>query len=283
MAVYDRSYHRWKGKETARWKRFLVITRYTMQEVMEGRFVFNFYVFSLLLPLAPLVLIYANSQQHLLRLIGLPEMNLITINEAFFYKWMTYQAFCGLCLVFLTIPNLFVNDYSQNALILYLTRPISRWDYILGKALVPLFMLSTVVWVPIELLIVFHSTLTSGFLSTHIDFVFAVFVSGCLYMIMFTLLSFAIVILAKTKQKSRMFLFLFYIISRNIDFLIDRIFDSPVGKYGDIVSVYTSLWRSLMSLEEGNLLGNSIVFVFVCCVSLYIFQRRIRPFQHVRA
>src|SRR4029077_3163200 len=68
-----------------------------------------------------------------------------TIAYTYFFK---VELFCSLVLVMIVGPNLVSRDLRFNALPLYLSRPVRRIDYFLGKLAVIGFFLTATVVVP---------------------------------------------------------------------------------------------------------------------------------------
>ncbi len=84
---------------------------------------------------------------------------LVLIDEEFFQFFMLYQGGCAFFLTLLIGPPLVSRDMTNNALPLYLSRPFSRAEYVLGKMSVLLILLSIITWIPILLVFLFQSYL----------------------------------------------------------------------------------------------------------------------------
>jgi ABC-2 type transport system permease protein len=146
MPIFDQGYQHWKGALSGHAWRWLAITRHGMRVQLKGRYV------RLLLVLAwmPAVALVAA-----LAVWGLFEQGALgadwlkaiqsqgitvdpqsfrqavwTLAYSFFFRTELYFI---LLLVTLTGPNLISLDLRYNALPLYLSRPVTRLDYFLGK------------------------------------------------------------------------------------------------------------------------------------------------------
>ena len=84
-----------------------------------------------------------------LNLLGVQNANnLISINVTFFMSLLGWQSMLALFLAAFIGPGQVSPDLANNALSLYLARPFSRVEYVLGKMSVLVILLSLMTWVP---------------------------------------------------------------------------------------------------------------------------------------
>jgi ABC-2 type transport system permease protein len=160
MAVYKRTYHGYDGPLTGgRW-RFLVLPRYTFEEMRKNKRLFNFFMASFAWPLIAMFLIYLNHNASLLRLFKMTSSQLLTIDTRFFLLFLGVQSMLGFFIAAFAGPSLVAPDLANNALPLYLARPFSRAEYVLGKASVLMIMLSLITWIPGLVLFLLESNLS---------------------------------------------------------------------------------------------------------------------------
>lgn len=160
MAVYKRTYHGYDGPLTdGRW-RFLVLPRYTFEEMRKNKKLFNFFMASFAWPVIAMFLIYLNHNASLLRLFKLTSSQVLNIDSRFFLMFLGIQSMLGFFIAAFAGPSLIAPDLANNALPLYLARPFSRTEYVLGKAAVLIIMLSMMTWVPGLILFLLESNLS---------------------------------------------------------------------------------------------------------------------------
>ena len=149
MAVYKKTYEPYQGPLTPpRW-RFLVIARYALEDLNRSRFLTIFYLASFLYPLICAVLIYIAHNAATLQLLNLQAASrALSINSGFFMTMLGWQSMLALFLASFIGPGQVSPDLANNALSLYLARPFSRVEYVLGKMTVLLLLLSLMTWVP---------------------------------------------------------------------------------------------------------------------------------------
>jgi ABC-2 type transport system permease protein len=150
MAVYKKTYRPYEGKLTPGWSRFLVIPRYAFEDLHGKRFLSIFFLASFIYPLVCALIIYVQHNASALNLLGVQQgaRGLISINVTFFMSLLGWQSIMALFLASFIGPGLVSPDLSNNALSLYLARPFSRVEYVLGKMSVLAILMSLMTWVP---------------------------------------------------------------------------------------------------------------------------------------
>ena len=149
MAVYKKTYRPYDGELTASWSRFLVIPRYAFEDLHRSRFLNIFFLASFLYPLICALIIYVQHNISALGLLGVQGANrLISINVTFFLSLLGWQSMMALFMAAFVGPSQISPDLANNALSLYLARPFSRLEYVLGKISVLVILLSLMTWVP---------------------------------------------------------------------------------------------------------------------------------------
>src|SRR6202142_1249228 len=149
MAVYKKTYRPYEGELTPSWSRFLVIPRYAFEELHGKRFLSIFFLASFIYPLICALIIYVQHNASALNLLGVQgARGLISINVTFFMSLLGWQSMLALFLASFVGPGQVSPDLANNALALYLARPFSRVEYVLGKMSVLVFLMSLMTWVP---------------------------------------------------------------------------------------------------------------------------------------
>ena len=149
MAVYKKTYRPYDGALTPSFTRFLVIPRYAFEDMRKSRFLTIFFLASFLYPLICALIIYVQHNASALNLLGVQNANrLISINATFFLNFLGWQSMLALFLASFIGPGLVSPDLANNALSLYLARPFSRAEYVLGKMWILIVLMSLMTWVP---------------------------------------------------------------------------------------------------------------------------------------
>ena len=149
MAVYKRTYRGYSGGLTTHWSRFLVLYRYSRHNLFKSKFLTAFFVLCFFYPLLCLLGIYANDHISAFSFLGQRTNGpLFKIDGRFFLLFLSGQSSLAFILTAFIGPGLISPDLSNGALTLYLCRPLSRFEYVLGKMSVLAIILSWVTWIP---------------------------------------------------------------------------------------------------------------------------------------
>src|ERR1041384_2216155 len=159
MAVYEQTYKPYTGKLTPEWSPFLIIPRHAFRAVFKSKLFVAFFVLCFLPVLVEAVLIYLRHNATALTIMKINERELFVIDGSFFQVFVYIQGLFAFFVGLLVGPPLVSRDLRNNALPLYLCRPFSRTEYVIGKMSVLLILLSAITWVPQLLMFSFQAYL----------------------------------------------------------------------------------------------------------------------------
>src|SRR5436853_4846809 len=159
MAVLERSYKRYQDGLSPEWSRFLIIPRHAFRDVFRSKLFTAFFALSFIWPLVCAILIYLHHNFEALGIMRIDIRNLLPIDAAFFENYVIVQGTIGFFLAMLVGPQQVSRDLTNNALPLFLCRPFSRTEYVVGKMSIVILLLSTITWAPGLLLVFFQSYL----------------------------------------------------------------------------------------------------------------------------
>src|SRR6266536_2847566 len=159
MAVFEQAYKPYEGPLTPEWSRFLIIPRHAVRNVFRSKLFTGFYALSFVWPLVCAILIYLHHNAEALAILRVNVVDVLPINASFFQAFVAVQATVGFFLAMLVGPQQVSRDVTNNALPLYLCRPFSRSEYVVGKMSIVILLLSTMTWVPGLILFLLQSYL----------------------------------------------------------------------------------------------------------------------------
>jgi len=295
MAVYDRNFGIYQGARTPTWSRFLILPRYAYQEVFQSRLFVTFLGFCCLLPFAGLLIIYLHHNLAALSFINLPLdklQEMLPINAAFFRRAMQFQGFLCFLLALMVGPALISPDLRNNGLPLYLSRPFSRTEYVLGKAAVLALLMSAITWVPGLLLFFFQSYLDgASWMGNNLVVASGIFLGSWIWIAVLSLLSLAVSAWVKWKPVARISLLILFYVSWGFVEVLNKTQDSWWGFMVALWPTMTTVWTRLFGipLEASDYQGNPMPlgaawFALIACglISLWLLSRRIRAYEVVR-
>jgi ABC-2 type transport system permease protein len=165
MPVFDQGYQHWSGTTSSHAWRWLAITRHGLRVALQGRALRRVLMLSWMpsLALAGLLCVWGLLErkssliQSLIEplqmflgptIIADPREYRVDVWRLCFTYFMSVELIFSMVLILIVGPNLISQDLRYNALPLYLSRPLKRRDYFLGKLGVIVALLGMVIVVP---------------------------------------------------------------------------------------------------------------------------------------
>src|SRR5882672_10686166 len=185
MAVYEVTYKPYLGRLTPEWSRFLVIPRHAFRDIFKSKLFTAFFVFCFIPLLVESILIYLHHNVNALAIFKLNVRQLLPIDASFFLAFVGVQNSFAFFVTLLVGPPLVARDLRNNALPLYLCRPFSRAEYVLGKMSVLLILLSAITWIPQLLLFAFQGYLEgAGWFVQNLWIASAIFLASVVWILL---------------------------------------------------------------------------------------------------
>ncbi|MDP9120840.1 MAG: hypothetical protein M3O15_05625 [Acidobacteriota bacterium] len=289
MAVYDRSYRRYEGPLTPSRTRFLILPRYALAEVFRSRWFVSFFVLCFALPFVGLLLIYLHHNLSALNVLNLPLDRLkeaLPIDARFFATGFRLQGFLAFVLALVVGPSLIAPDLRNNGLALYLARPLSRAEYVLGKMTVLALLLSAITWVPSLLLFLFQGYLEgAGWLAAHLRIGFALWVGSWLWIAVLSLLALAVSAWVKWKPVARIAMLMVFLVMNAFGRVAELSMGTWWGELLNLWQLVKTIWAGLFGVapdSELPLVAAWIAFSLGCLALLGLLSRRLRAYEVVR-
>jgi ABC-type transport system involved in multi-copper enzyme maturation permease subunit len=228
MSVYEHTYRPYEGPLTPQSRRFLVIPRHAFRGVFKSKLFIGVFAVSVICTLVMAILIYLPHNLNALTLVGARPEDVFHVGSNGFRIWLSFQTSFAFLLTVLIGPVLISRDLTNNALPLYLSRPFSRGEYLVGKASVLLILLSLMTWVPGELLFLFQSYLSgTDWFGQHLHIANAVFFTSAAWIVMLTLASLMLSAWIKWRLAASGALFAMFTIPLAIATMISALFRIP--------------------------------------------------------
>jgi ABC-2 type transport system permease protein len=178
------------------------------------------------------------------------------------------------------------SDLANNALPLYLSRPFSRVEYVLGKLSVLLLLLSAVTWIPGLLVFALQGYLEgAGWAWNNAWIAWAVFAGSWAWILTLALLALAISSLVKWSLMARAAMFGIMIVPSALAEIVNAVFETTWGNVLSLQAMTSTLWLGLFRSTEPTavpawLAGVLLALVSAACVAL--LARKVRAYEVVR-
>jgi ABC-2 type transport system permease protein len=233
------------------------------------------------------ILIYLRHNVSALAAFGADSFDIaraIPIGAGFFFIFINIQTSLAFIFTVIIGPVLISRDLTNNALPLYLSRPFSRFEYIIGKMSVLLILLSLITWVPGLLLFFFNCYLEGGgWMAENWRIAVAIFTISLSWLVILSLLATAFSAWIKWRTAASAALFVIFIIPTPIGFIIERMFDTNIGHMLNLVMAFNGVAKNLFQLDwvASPLSGGESWFVFAAyaAVCLWVLSRRVRAYE----
>src|SRR3954462_4794 len=252
MAVYKKTYRPYDGALTASWTRFLVIPRFAFEEMQKSRFLTMFFLGSFIYPLIAALIIYVQHNASALNLLGVQNANrLISINATFFLNFLGFQSMLALFMAAFIGPGQVSPDLANNALALYLARPFSRVEYVLGKMWILIVLMSFMTWVPGVMLFLLQAYLEEGWtwFSANSSLGWGLFLGSWVWILILALLALALSAWVKWKPAAGALMFGVFFVAAGFGVAINGVQRTRWGHLFNISALIGSVWVQLFGAD----------------------------------
>ncbi len=156
-------------------------------------------------------------------------------------------------------PGLVSPDLANNALSLYLARPFSRLEYVLGKMSVLMLLMSLMTWIPALLLYALEAYLEGGgWGADNLRIAWGMFFGAWVWIILLSLLALALSAWVKWKPAAGALMFGVFFVAAAFGAVINAVQRTNWGSLFNIGYLVGSVWVQLM--EGGARSTNGAVF-----------------------
>lgn len=306
MAVYEQSYKPYTGRLTPEWSRFLIIPRHAYRAVFNSKLFIAFFAICFLPLLVEAILIYLRHNFGALAAMSINVRELIPVDGFFFETFVNIQMGFAFLMALLIGPPLVSRDLRNNALPLYLCRPFSRTEYVMGKMSVLLILLSLITWIPQLVLFLFQSYLEGlAWFKANISIAFAIVIASLVWILLLALLSQTISALVKWRVVASGALVGLFLIPSVFGAFINEVFSTRIGNLvslGALIrNVTAGLFGTFDRLTEirrvrdfdGTILREIVLYepplwsswamlFLLCAVCLALLSWKVKAYEVVR-
>ena len=278
MPIYDQSYRPYRGTFSSHSMRWWTIARTGVMHFLSKR------VFIVLLTLTFIYPIAAGAQIWIVH--QFPEQRFVTIDGEFFRRFLEIQTFWFLVLGIFPGTGLISNDLRWNAIQLYLSKPLTRLDYVTGKfAIMATFMLG-VTLVPGLLLYILQLGFSSDtkFLFAYWWIPFSLAAYAALGTLVWGLVVLALSSLSKSSRYVGILLLSLIFFTSGFALFLRGVFNAEgmiVLSVFDDLKLLTYLFFGGESEYGNHVFGAAVMLAFLAAGSALILRARVRAVEVV--
>ena len=289
MAVYERSYKRYVGRITPQWTRAFVLPRFALGKVFSSRLFLVFFVVSQIVPLlmAGRIYLYHNASKVLAIFPQATDLfdELLRVDAEFFLILMIVQCSFAFVAALFIGPGLVSGDLANNGLPLYLSRPLSRGEYVLGKFSVLGILLSLITWVPGLSLYLLQSGYAGwGWAFDNFRLAVSIVIGSLAWISTISFLALALSAWVKWKPVAGFMMCMTLFGGMFFGFLTNLLFRTEWGSLINLFLVIGRIWEGLFGLpssEDQPLLAAWFSLFSFIAACLFILHRKIRAYEVV--
>jgi ABC-2 type transport system permease protein len=286
MAVYRRTYTSYIGSLTPEWSRSLVLFRYSRRKLFRSKLQTGLFVLCFFYPLACLVVVYIANNLSFLETIGGVGGSIFKIDNRFFLSFIEVQGVLAFVLTAFTGPGLISPDLANGALPLYLCRPFSRAEYILGKASVLAILLSQITWIPGLVLFTVQASLAGhGWAWDHLWIAGSMVLSSMIWIAILSLLALALSAWVKWRFVAGALLLAVLFFGAGFAQAVNAVLRTQSGHFLNIVYLMGTVWTSLFRVDmEGSISPSEawIALLIYCAICLTLLVRKVRAYEVIK-
>jgi ABC-2 type transport system permease protein len=293
MAVYKRRYNAYGGSLTPEWSRFYVLTRYAFADLFKSRVFVLLFILALIPTLGFAGYIFVANNRTVQILLQLRAAGLITVENNFFAYLLIAQTQLAFLLNCWVGPVLVAGDLTNGALPLFLSRPFSRTEYVLGKLAVLGILLSAVTWIPTLLLFSLQAGLASGgWIWSHLWMILPIILCSMLWILVLSLTALAVSAWVKLRIVATGVTFIAFLIPAAIGGIFDLVMNTYWGGLLNVTELFRQVLVHAMRSDTGGAGFGRFdqiplplawtMLVLVCVFALFLLNARLRAREVVR-
>jgi len=245
-----------------------------------------FFVLCFFFPLLCLLGLYANAHLSAFALVPQRPGPLVVVDARFFLIYLTVQSSLAFILTAFLGPGLVSPDLANGALTLYLCRPVSRTEYVLGKMSVIVIVLSWITWIPGLVLFVVQASLSGwDWFTQNFFMAVAVVLGSWIWIITLALLALALSAWVKWRIAAGALLLAILFMGSGFAHAINAVLRTKQGFLIDISQLTNIIWHSL--LRDTSDLPFSpteswIGLLAIAGICLFLLMKKVRANEVVR-
>ncbi len=297
MAVHKRAYRTYEGPLTPEKRRFLVVARYAMAEAVESRIFLCLLIAALVPTVVAAAILYVASSDAARALLQVPDVatRLVRSTE-YFLGSLRAQGFIAFAITAWVAPTLISPDLVNGALPLYLSRPLTRGEYLLGKMVALLAFLSAITWVPMLLLFFLQASLAEGWLADNLRVGMALFVGSWVWILVLALVGLTISACIRWRVVASAALFGFFLMGAAFGEMWSNVLRNAWGRLVNPTYLMLVVWRQLFGTSPPPVVAGMppppphmrlltqdlppaaawLGLLALCLACLYLLHRRLR-------
>jgi ABC-2 type transport system permease protein len=290
VPVFDRRYRGYAGPRVSG-AGVRTVARYALAEAFRSRLALGLLVAAALVPLGFGGFVYGANNLDVLTAVGFRmDDDVPIVGKPLFFWFLVWQSAFAFLLAAFVGPTLVSKDLVHQAIPLYLARPLSRGEYVLGKLAALLVPLSAVTWVPGLLLVGLQASLAEpGWLTANLRVPWAIFVGSWVWILLLALLALALSAWIRWRPVATGMLFGIFLIGEATGRAIQAVLDTRWGLLLAFDDMVETIWADLFG--GVSFLGRNVIddplpvaacwasLALLAVFALFVLDRKVRAVE----
>src|SRR5688500_18642223 len=278
MPIHDQGYRRYGGRREPHGRRWWVIARAGVMERLRERRFLALLLFAWIPFFVRVVQMYLAA--------NVPQASFLEPTPATFREYLDQQSIFVFFITIYVGSGLIANDRRANALQIYLSKPLTRLEYVTGKLVTLLIFLAAVTWLPGMLLLLLQMMFAGNFTFLRANLFLLPAIT--LFSAVLVLLSAFAMLALSSLSKSRRFVAMMY---AGLIFFTAAMYQALSQMTGsrawavispeDVLDVMAAVIFRSPGTPSIPMWGALLVIVVLIGASLWILERRVRGVEVV--
>lgn len=281
MPIYEQTYRRYEAREPLRKVRFWPITREALRLILSRRAFLGLLLIGWLPFLVRVIHVYVVTR--------FPEAGrVLPVDGRLFGQFLGQQLVLALFLTIFAGAGLVANDLRTGAILVYLSRPLTRRDYVTGKLLVVLLLNLSITLAPALLLYLVALALAPDqFLKWELAWIGpAIVLYSLIISMVLSLVALAVSSLSKSARVAGLGFFGLLMGLELVHTILREAFDRPEAALLSLMTGLQTIGRALFGISDRTFAlpwpWSALVLGAVCLGCLAVLRARVRAVEIVR-
>jgi ABC-2 type transport system permease protein len=230
--------------------------------------------------------LYANAHLSAFTMLAGRAGPLFIVDSKFFLIYLSVQGSLAFVLTAFIGPGLVSPDLANGALTLYLCRPVSRTEYVLGKMSVIVIVLSWITWIPGLLLFIVQASLSGwDWFVQNAYMAGAVVLGSWIWIITLALLALALSAWVKWRMAAGALLLAILFMGSGFAYAINAVLRTKQGFLIDVAELASIIWHGLLRNTDDIPFSQTEAWIALLAIEaacLWLLMKKVRANEVVR-
>jgi len=264
----------------------MILPRYSFARLFQSKFLLMFLAACAIYPIGAAGFIYIAHNVSFLRALNPAAGNFLEVNQRFFVIFCNFQSVMAYLLTAIVGPSLVSPDVTNNAMPLYLCRPFTRTEYVLGRMTVLLYLLAWITWIPGLILFGIQADMAGwDWTKDHLWIAWGLLAGLFVWTVVLSLIALAISAWVRWKIAAGGLILGVFFAGAGFGAAINEVMRTDKGSLIDIARMMATALGQLLHYDNGGGVTAAQAWAVLGAVSaicLWLLSKKVRAFEVVK-